>query len=65
MQALRKHGLQGGPDVRGVVDDARKKHKVKPVWLPTVRRTVELEDPRAMLEAGGGRCTRSERSDSS
>jgi hypothetical protein len=50
MHALRKHGLLGGPNVRGVVDDARKKHKVKPVWLPTVRRTVELEDPRGMLE---------------
>jgi hypothetical protein len=50
MQALRQNGLQGGPAVREVVDDARKKHKVKPVWLPTVRRTVELEDPRGMLE---------------
>ena len=51
MHAYRKQGLQGGPNVRGVVDDARKKHKVEPVWLPTVRRTVEVEDPRGMLEA--------------
>ena len=51
MSALRKNELQGGPNVREVVDDARRKHKVDPVWLPTVRRTVELEDPRGMLES--------------
>jgi len=51
MYALRKNELQGGPNVREVVDDARKKHKVDPVWLPTVRRTVNLEDPRGMLES--------------
>jgi len=50
MYALRKHGLEGGPNVREVVDDARKKHEVKPVWLPTVRRTVDLQDPRGLLE---------------
>lgn len=49
--ATRKHGLQGGPNVRQLVDGARKKHKVKPVWLPTVRRTVELKDPKGLLES--------------
>jgi len=51
MYAIRKQGLQGGPDVREVVDAARKKHKVKPVWLTTVRRTVAFEDPRGVLES--------------
>lgn len=51
MYALRQHELQGGPDVREEIDDARKKHRVDPVWVPTVRRTIELEDPRGMLES--------------
>jgi hypothetical protein len=51
MHALRKHGLQGGPNVLEVVGAASKKHKVKPVRLPAVVRTVELEDPRGMLES--------------
>ena len=34
-----------------MVDAARKKHKVKPVWLTTVRRTVAFEDPRGVLES--------------
>lgn len=51
MYALRKHGLQGGPNVPQVVDNARKKHKVRTVRLPAVVRTVVLEDPRGMLES--------------
>jgi hypothetical protein len=50
MYAQRKHGLQGGPNVFDVVGDAHKKHKVKVVRLPAVVRTIELEDPRGMLE---------------
>ena len=50
MYVLRKNGLQGGPNVFEVVGDAHKKHKVKVVRLPAVVRTIELEDPRGMLE---------------
>jgi hypothetical protein len=51
MYAIRQNALQGGADVRESVDGARKRHKVKPVWLPTVRRTVEFQDSRGMLES--------------
>lgn len=51
MYALRKQGLQGGPDVLAVVGKARRKHKIKSVQLPAVVRTVEVEDLRGMLES--------------
>lgn len=47
--ALRSSGLSGGPDVREVVGDLRKKHKVKPNMLPAAHRVVRVENPRAMF----------------
>ena len=51
MHAQRRHGLQGGPNVLAAVDRERRKHKVRAVRLPAVVRTVELEDPRGLLES--------------
>lgn len=47
--ASRKHGL-GGPSVQDVVGKAVKKHKVRRVTTPAIKRTVKVEDPRAMLK---------------
>ncbi len=47
--AFRKGNLQGGR-VGAVVDRAAKKNKVRVHRLPTIKRTVKVEDPRGMLK---------------
>lgn len=48
--AVRKNDL-GGADVADVVNRASKKYKVKKVVVPTVKRTLKVEDPRGMLKS--------------
>lgn len=49
--AFRKNNLQGGVSVRAVVDRAAKKQKVRVHQLPTIKRTLKVEDPRGMLKS--------------
>ncbi len=49
--AGKKNGLYGGPNVFSVVGELRKKHKIDAVRLPTVARTIRVEDPRGMLKS--------------
>jgi hypothetical protein len=48
--ASRKSGL-GGVSVMEVVGKAVKKHKVRRVTTPTIKKTVRVEDPRGMLKS--------------
>lgn len=48
--AYQESGLAGGPDVRGVVDGLRRKHKVRRNQLPPAWRTVRFDNARAMLK---------------
>jgi hypothetical protein len=49
-EVVKKHGLAGGPNVFAVVGDLRKKHKVASSALPTVSRTLNVENPRGILK---------------
>lgn len=51
-EAMRKSGLSGSP-VYGVIAKAAKQNKVKVNRLPTIERTVNVEDPRGMLKGAG------------
>lgn len=48
--AVKKNGLVGGPNVFAVVGDIRKKHKIALNALPTVSRTLNVENPRGILK---------------
>lgn len=48
--AFRKSGL-GGVSVHEVVGKASKKHKVRRVTTPAVKRTLKVEDPRGILKS--------------
>lgn len=48
--AIDRHQLSGGVNVRSVVDRAAKQHKVRVRRLPTIERTVRVENPRGMLK---------------
>ena len=48
--AFRKSGL-GGVSVHEVVGKARKKHKIRRVTTPAVKRTLKVQDPRGILKS--------------
>jgi uncharacterized protein YbaP (TraB family) len=50
-EVLKKNDLQGGPNVYTVVGKLREKHRVPRNSLPTISRTVRVENPRGMLKA--------------
>ena len=50
-EAMKKSNLNGGPNVRAVVDAAAKKGKVRIHRLPMIKREVKVENPRGMLKS--------------